>query len=186
MQTQIDKKLNGIDTDAMRRTMDAVSSDPAKGMARFRVSTRWEGGTRSETRVDGWGLGGEWLPKDFAIAIDEPPELLGTNTAPNPQEYLLAAMNACMMATYVGACAIRGVELDSLEIEAEGDLDLRGFLGLDSRVKPGYDELRYTVRVKGRGTQEQFRGVHEWVMARSPNYWNMAYPIRMVPHLVIQ
>jgi len=179
-------KLNGIDTEVMRETTDLVKKGPAKGKARFEVTTAWKGGTKSETRVAGWELGGRQLPKSFRIAIDEPPELLGTNTAANPQEHLLAAANACMMATYVGACAMQGVELESLSIESGGELDLRGFLGLDRNVKPGYDEIAYTVRIRGKGTPEQFERVHQWVMKTSPNYWNMANPIHMKPTLIIE
>jgi hypothetical protein len=100
MQTPlVNAKINGIDTDALKQTMDAVAQDPSKGIAGFQVTTCWKGGTRSATRVAGWELAGQQLAKDFTINVDEPPELLGTNTAPNPQEYLMAAMNACMMAT---------------------------------------------------------------------------------------
>lgn len=182
----LDTLRNGIDTDALKHTMDAVARDPAKGVAGFQVTTRWKGGTRSESRVAGWKLGGQALSKDFVIGIDEPRELLGENTAPNPQEYLLAAVNACILATYVAACAMQGVTLKHLEIETRGTLDLRGFLGLDKNVKPGYDELEYVVRVKGDGTPQQFEAVHKWVMATSPNYWNMAHPIRMKPRLVVE
>jgi uncharacterized OsmC-like protein len=179
-------KLNGIDTDALKATMEAVSQDGSKGIARFQVTTCWKGGTRSETRVEGWSLGGERLAKDFTINIDEPAELLGSNTAANPQEYLQAATNACMMATYVAACSMQGIELEHVEIESSGELDLRGFLGLDKNVKPGYDELEYTVRIKGNGTAKQFEAVHKWVMATSPNYWNIANPIKMKPRLVVE
>jgi hypothetical protein len=63
---------------------------------------------------------------------------------------------------------------------------VRGFLGLDKKVKPGCDEIEYTVRIKGNGTQQQFEAVHNWVMATSPNYWNMANPIKMKPTLVVE
>jgi uncharacterized OsmC-like protein len=187
MQTQLERnQINDIDTDALKQTMEAVSQDPAAGIAGFHVTTRWKGGTRSETSVTGWELGGRRLAKDFTIPIDEPTELLGTNTAPNPQEYLMAAVNACLMATYVAACAMQGIELEHLEIETRGELDLRGFLGLDKSVKPGYDQLDYIVRIKGNGTRRQFEAVHEWVMATSPNYWNMANAVRMKPHLRVE
>jgi uncharacterized OsmC-like protein len=179
-------KVNDIDTAALKQTMEAIKADPAQGIAGFHVTTRWKGGTRSETHVSGWELGGQRRAKNFVIPIDEPPELLGTNTAPNPQEHLLAAMNACMMATYVAACAMQGVELEHLEIETKGELDLRGFLGLDKKVKPGYDELEYVVRIRGDGTPQQFDAVHKWVMATSPNYWNIANPIRLKPRLVVE
>ncbi|MCO6436734.1 MAG: OsmC family protein [Phycisphaerae bacterium] len=177
-------KINGIDTDALKATMEAIRQDHAKGMARFNVTTAWMGGTRSETRVENWGLGGQVLPKNFTIRIDEPPELLGTNTAANPQEYLMAAMNACIMATWVAACSMQGIELESLEIDSCGELDLRGFLGLDKKIKPGYDEIEYTVRIKGNGTPEQYAAVHRWVEATSPNYFNMANAIRMKANVV--
>jgi uncharacterized OsmC-like protein len=187
MATQLSAtKLNGIDTEMLKETMDQVSRDPASGIARFGVTTTWKGGTQSETAVDSWELGGRKMDKQFTIRIDEPAELLGTNTAPNPQETLLAATNACMMATYVAACAMQGIELQSLEIESTGALDLRGFLGLGRNVKPGYDEIEYTVRIKGNGTAEQFERVHQWVMKTSPNYWNMANPIQMKPRLVVE
>jgi len=180
------KEMNGIDTAALRQTMQQISADPKAGVARFGVTTAWKGGTRTETRVKEWSLGGVRHPKNFSITIDEPAELLGENTAPNPQEYLLAAMNACMVATYVAACSMQGIELDSVEIESTGDLDLRGFLGLDKTVKPGYDELSYTLRVRGNGTREQFERVLNWMEATSPNYWNMANAIRMRAKLVVE
>ena len=71
------------------------------------------------------------MQKDFTIRVDEPLELCGTNQFPNPQEYLLAALNACMIVGYVAACALEGITLQELRIETSGDIDLRGFLGLD-------------------------------------------------------
>lgn len=98
----------------------------------------------------------------------------------------MAGLNSCMMVGYVAGCAVRGIELDSISIETEGQLDLRGFLGLDKTVPPGYDEIRYTVRLKGSGTAEQFEEVHQTVMATSPNFWNLSKPIRMRPQLVLE
>lgn len=179
------QELNEIDTAALRRTMQEISANPETGMASFGVTTAWKGGTRTETRVKGWSLGGTPIPKDFTISIDEPHELLGGNTAPNPQEFLLASMNACMVATYVAACSMQGIELESVTIESGGTLDLRGFLGLDKSVKPGYDELSYTLRVRGSGTREQYERVLAWMESTSPNYWNMANAIRMKSRLVV-
>lgn len=178
--------INGFDTDALKQTMDTVRKKPAEGIARFEVTTGWKGGTRSETRVDHWSLGGQSRAKNFTIAIDEPPELLGQNTAANPQEHLLAAMNACMLATYVAACSMQGITLESLEMESSGELDLRGFLGLDKEVIPGYDKLTYAVRIKGDGTPEQFAAIHEWVKKTSPNYFNMASAIQLNGELIVE
>ena len=83
------------------------------------------------------------VPRRFSIDIDEPFELGGGNAFANPQEYLLAALNACMTVGYVAQCAVQGITIEKLEIATEGDIDLRGFFGLDPSVPPGYESLRY-------------------------------------------
>ena len=113
-------------------------------------------------------------------------ELCGTNQFANPQEYLLAALNACMIVGYAAVCALQGIELEELRIETEGDIDLRGFLGIDSSVKPGYDRLRYVVHIKGDATAEQFEKVYEIVKATSPNRFNVATAIALNSKLVVE
>jgi uncharacterized OsmC-like protein len=177
--------INGIDTDALRGAVEAITQNPAQGMTHWQVATHWRGGARSDTRVTAYRIGGQQVPKDFTIRIDEPLELCGTNQYANPQEYLLAALNACMVVTYTAYCALEGIELEELRIETEGDIDLRGLLSIDAAVKPGYDQLRYTVHIKGNATPEQFEKIHRTVMATSPNYFNLANAIPMKPRLVV-
>ncbi len=123
--------------------------------------------------------------ENFRIHVDEPLELCGTNQHPNPQETLFAALNACMVVGYAAGCALEGIELQELRIETEGDIDLRGFLSIDPAVKPGYEQIRYTVHLKGNGTPEQFEKIHRHVMATSPNYFNLANPIPLKSRLVV-
>jgi uncharacterized OsmC-like protein len=137
-------------------------------------------------KFSGFEIGGEKIPRRFSFDIDEPFELGGSNAFPNPQEYLLAALNACMTVGYVAQCAIRGITLQNLEIETEGEIDLRGFLGIDPTVAPGYESLSYTVRIKGDGTEEQFAEIHEAVMATSPNFFNVAHAVALKPTLVVE
>jgi organic hydroperoxide reductase OsmC/OhrA len=171
--------VNGIDTEALGRLVGEIKSDFRKGIAGFRVATHWKGGMRSDTEVDSWSLGGQRVPHRFTVKIDEPRELCGSDAFANPQEYLLASANACMLNTFVAVCALQGVELESLVFESEGELDLRGFLGIDPNVKPGYEELRYTIRVKGNGMPEQYEKAHQAMQALSPNYYNIANGIRL-------
>ncbi len=177
---------NDIDVGALKQVMEEVSKNPSQGIVKFGVTTSWKGGTKSDTHVESYQLAGKEIKRNFTIPIDEPEELLGTNTAPNPQEVLMAAFNACMLVGYVTGCAMKGVELEKVEIETEGELDLRGFLGLDASVKPGYDTIHYTVRIKGNGTKEQFQEVHETVMDTSPNRYNVASPIRLEADLIVE
>ena len=177
--------MNGIDTAALDEIAGRVAADPREGLVRFEVSTAWSGGTRSETRVAAWELGGKRMPRDFAVGSDEPLELLGTNTAPNPQELLMAALNACMTVGYVAGCSVQGIELRSLRLQTSGELDLRGFLGLDPGVPPGYASLRTVVRIDADAPPERLREIHETVLRTSPNRWNLGQPVRMESELVI-
>ena len=178
--------INGIDTDVLRGAIDAITQDPAHAMTRWQATTYWNGGARSETRVTTGMIGGQRIAKNFRIHVDEPLELCGTNQHPNPQETLFAALNACMVVGYVACCALEGIELDELRVETEGDIDLRGFLGIDPTVKPGYDQIRYTVHIKGDATPEQFEKIHRTVMATSPNYFNLATAIPLKSRLVVK
>jgi uncharacterized OsmC-like protein len=171
--------VNGLDLDALGEVVQEIQKDATKALVRFAVSTRWTGQTRSRSTVKGYELAGETIARDFEILADEPQEILGTNSAPNPQELLMSAVNACMTVGYVAGAAVRGITLDRLEIETTGQLDLRGFLGLDDSIPPGYEVIDYVVRIAGNGTPEQFEEIHRTVMQTSPNYFNLARPIRM-------
>ncbi|HLL30868.1 MAG TPA: OsmC family protein, partial [Allosphingosinicella sp.] len=171
------------DLAALDDTVAAVGQDPALGQVAFRVRTEWKGQARSESTVESYTLAGKIIPRSFTIAADEPHELLGTDAAPNPQELLISAVNACMTVGYVAQASVRGITLDSCRIETEGEIDLRGFLGIDETVPPGYRRITYTVFLEGDGTRDQFEDIHQAVMATSPNYFNMAQPIQMVGRL---
>jgi uncharacterized OsmC-like protein len=175
--------INGIDLAALDGTVAAIRDNAACAQLAFRVSTRWKGQTRSESTVKSFTLAGEVVPRSFTIVSDEPHELLGTNSAPNPQELLMSAVNACMMVGYVAESALRGIRLDDCRIETEGELDLRGFLGMDEKVPPGYRRINYTVWLEGDGSREQFEEIHQAVMTTSPNYFNMAQPVQMCGRL---
>ena len=167
--------VNGINVDDLFALIEGVRRDAAKGKTSWRVTTTWQGQARSRAQVEAFG-----------IDIDEPCELGGTNRFANPQEYLIAALNACMVVGYAAQCAVRGITLESLEIETNGEIDLRGFLGIDPAVLPGYENLNYTVRIKGSGTKAEFAEIHAAVMATSPNFYNMSRPVTLRPTLVVE
>jgi len=172
-------RVNGLDLEALGQVVREIERDPKKGMVGFRVHSAWRGQTRSRSTVESYTIGGQEVRRHFDIDVDEPHELLGQNSAPNPQEMLMTALNACIMVGYVAGAAVKGITLEKVEIDTAGELDLRGFLGIDPGVRPGYEAIRYTVRIKGDGTPEQFREIHETVLKTSPNYWNVSRPVRI-------
>jgi len=189
IQAQVKNKatvVNGMNVDDLFALIDGVKQNPAKGKTDWRVTTTWQGQARSRAQVESFHIGGERVPRCFSIDIDEPYELGGSNQFANPQEHLLAALNACMMVGYVAQCAVRGIKLDKLEIETHGEIDLRGFLGIDPAIPPGYEALNYTVRIKGNATKEEFAEIHKAVMATSPNFHNVSRPVDLKPTLVVE
>jgi uncharacterized OsmC-like protein len=176
--------VNGIAVDALRDKAAAIRANPALGRTRWSATTRWVGGTRSDTKISESEFGGERLKKDFTLRVDEPLELCGTNQHANPLEYLLAAMNASMTVGYIAQCALAGIVVKELTIETSGAVDLRGFLGLDDKVKAGFDELVYTVHLKADATPVQLERVHDAVCRTSPNLFNLSQPVRLRSRLV--
>jgi uncharacterized OsmC-like protein len=178
--------VNGINVDDLYALIDNVRREPAKGKTSWHVATTWQGQARSRAEIVGYEIGGEKVPRRFSIDIDEPRELGGSNSFANPQDHLIAALNACMTVGYVAQCAVRGITLESLSIQTDGEIDLRGFLGIDPAVPQGYENLRYTVTIKGNGTKEQFAEVHEAVMATSPNFYNLSRAVALKPALIVK
>lgn len=178
--------VNGINVAALKQAIADIEANPDAGQTTWTVVSRWQGGTRTDHFVDGVDIGGQKIDRQFQIQIDEPGELCGTNDFANPQEYLLAATNACMMVGYSTVAAVMGVQLTKLELEISGDIDLRGFLDIDRSVPPGYERIHYTVRLAGDGTKEQFEKMHEVVQRTSPNYYNISNPIELTSDLVVE
>lgn len=182
---KLPETLNGIVLEQLAQAAELVVSDPREAQVTFRAKSQWQGALRSRTEIEAYELGGKRITRQHAIHSDEPVELLGTNQAPNPQDLLLAALNACMMVGFVAGATNLGVRIDALEIESECALDLRGAFGLDPSIKPGTDKIRYTVRVKGNGTPAQFEEIHQVMMATSPNRFHLANPIAIESKMVV-
>jgi uncharacterized OsmC-like protein len=119
------------------------------------------------------------------VLADEPIELLGQNTAPNPQELLLSALAACMTVGFVAGATAAGIRLDALEILTECAIDLRGALGIDPQIVPGARTVFYTIRVRGNGSREQFEQIHQDVTKTSPNFYHLSQPIELTSTLIV-
>ena len=180
------KMINGINVDDVLTLIEAVKQNPAEGQTHWKVASSWQGGTHMRGYVDSFHLGGQEYKRRHTIDMDEPEQIGGGNLHPNPQEHLMAALNACMMVGYVALCALHGITLEKLEIETEGDIDLRGFFGLDESVPAGCESLSYTVRIKGDGTKEQFAEIDKMVRATSPNFYHITRAIALNPKLIVE
>lgn len=144
--------LNGVDLDTLMGTVEAIKGDPGLGACRFRASNTWLNGNHNRSTVTGfYGARQEIAHRQtFTMDADEPAILAGNDEGANPVEHLLHALASCLTTSMVAHAAVRGIEIEELESELEGDIDLRGFLGLALDVPKGYTEIRVKFRVKAK------------------------------------
>jgi uncharacterized OsmC-like protein len=158
----MDKVRNGVDTAQLFGTLDAISEQPELGRFQFRARNRWIDGAHNQTTIKGFygaGQEDESRHETFAVDAGEPAILLGTDTGPNPAEYLLHALAACLTTSLVYVAAARGVQLREVESTLEGDMDVRGALGLSDDVRNGFERIRVSFRVKGDASAEKLQEV---------------------------
>ena len=142
--------VNGIDLDTLQGTVSAIEKDPELGKCKFRATNKWLDANHNRSTITGfYGAKQEMTHKQaFELHADEPPILAGQDQGANPVEHLLNALAACVTTSMVAHAAVRGIQIEELESELEGDIDLNGFLGLDESVPKGYTNIRVKFRVK--------------------------------------
>jgi uncharacterized OsmC-like protein len=130
--------------------VNAIEQEPDLGKCKFRAHNTWLGGNHNCTTITGFYGAGQDIPhkQTFELHADEPPILAGGDDGANPVEHLLNALAACVTTSMVAHAAVRGIHIEELESELEGDIDLRGFLGLDGTVPKGFTDIRVNFRVK--------------------------------------
>lgn len=151
-ETTMTRSVNGVDIDVLMGTVNAIKAEPELGSCRFRASNKWVGGTQNRSTVTGfYGAKQEMDHKQtFVMDADEPEILAGSDNGANPVEHLLHALASCMTTSMVAHAAVRGIRIEEMESQLEGDIDIRGFLGLAADVPKGYTNIRAKFMVKAR------------------------------------
>lgn len=147
--TEAANVVNGVDLEVLGGTVGAIQADPELGASHFRVSNTWIDGARNESRVTGfYGAAQEIAHRQaFTLIADEPPILAGNDDGANPVEHLLHALASCLTTAMVAHAAVRGIRIEAMESELEGDIDLNGFLGLNPKTAKGFTDIRAKFRV---------------------------------------
>jgi uncharacterized OsmC-like protein len=154
---------NGVDTNTMFATLDAIKAQPEIAQFRFRARNRWLGGAHNRSTIrDFYAACAEDTSRTEAFTLDagEPAILLGADTGPNPAEYLLHALAACVTTSLVYSAAARGVRLTSVESMLEGDLNVQAAMGTNTEdYRNGFERIRMTVTISGDAPAEKLRQV---------------------------
>jgi len=167
---QLAKMVNGVNVDNLFTTIDAIKAAPSIAKFNFRIENRWEGAGQNRSAVNTFHGAGQEISrqKSFILHADEPPVLLGDDSAANPIEYLLHSLAACLTTSMVYHAAARGIEIEEVESSFEGDIDLHGFLDLDPKVRKGYQGIRATFKVKADVPDERLQEIVELGTGHSP------------------
>jgi uncharacterized OsmC-like protein len=161
--------MNGVDTPTLLATINAVGAQPELGKFQFRAKSRWISGTHSESTMHGfYGAGGEHTHiAPYRAEGDHPMVLCGSDAAPSPVEWLLHAIAACLTAGIGNVAAARGIKLSKAEATVEGDIDLRGILGLSKEVRNGFESIRVTFDIAGDAQPDELEQIVQQSKARS-------------------
>jgi uncharacterized OsmC-like protein len=170
MSTTTETIRNGVDTEQLFGTLDAIKAEPSLARFQFRARNRWIEGAHNRTTIRGFYAANREdtsRAEGFVLDAGEPAILLGSDTGPNPAECLLHALAACLTTSLVYVAAARGVHLTEVESTLEGDMDVRGALGLSDEHRNGFEHVRVSFRVEGDAPEEKLREVVERARQRS-------------------
>ncbi len=164
------KIVNGVTVDDLFMTIDAIKATPAIAKFKFRIRNQWLDGSQNKSTVNTFYGADQNLSrsKPFVLEADEPPVLLGKDTAANPVEHLLHALASCLTTSMVYHAAARGIQIEEVESSLEGDIDLHGFLELDRNVRKGYQGIRVDFKIKADVPDEQLQEIVQLGPGYSP------------------
>jgi uncharacterized OsmC-like protein len=164
--------VNGLETEKLMEVVGQVKQNWEKGRTVWKASTKWLSGFKVQT-----------CSRDFTLLADEPEMLCGTNTASNPVEMILQAYGACLTIGYAMNAAVRGITIEDIAVELEGEIDLPGFLGLEPPEKlhmdklPGFKTISAKVSIKADADEKALKELHEQVVGTSPVGITLSRPV---------
>src|SRR6266436_2794333 len=175
---------NGVDLARLTDTIEAVKASPELGRFQFRIQNRWIDCGENRSEVQPFTAGGKVFEHKTPLTLlaDEPDSLLGTDRGANPVEHLLHALASCVTTSMVYHAAARNIPVERVESTLEGDLDLRGFLGIAPEIRNGYQNIRMTLRIKANVSEAQFKELSQLGPRFSPVYDSV---VRGVPVQVV-
>jgi len=174
---QQDTTLNGVNVTKLGQTIEAVKQQPEIAQFKFRARNRWDDGGHNVATIDTfYGTCQEMEHRQpFVMHADEPAVLLGEDNGANPVEFVLAGLSGCMTTTLAYHAAGRGLKIEDIQSEFEGDIDLQGLLGTDPNVRSGYREIRVKFKVKG----DVDEATVQELVRKSPVYDTLANPVKI-------
>jgi uncharacterized OsmC-like protein len=163
---------NGVNVEALLAAREALRSAPEAARFKWRASCKWQNGTHSETKVEGFhGLGQEQKHKtEFSFDADHPEIFASEDHGITPAEFMLVGLASCLTAGVAAVAQNRGIQLRSVEAKVEGSMDIQGILGIDSEVRNGYDDIKVTFHIDADAPRKDIEALVAQSQKRSAVY----------------
>jgi uncharacterized OsmC-like protein len=163
---------NGVNVEALLAAREALKGAPQAAKFTWRASCKWQNGTYSQTKVEGFhGLGEEQKHKtEFSFEADHPEIFASEDLGATPVEYVLVGLASCLTAGVAAVAQNRGIQLRSVEAKLEGSMDIQGILGIDSDVRNGYDDIKVTFNIDADASKKEIEAIVAQSQKRSAVY----------------
>ena len=153
--------------------IETIKNKPEMAKITFQVQTQWQNGDGFKITSTGknFQIGGQTIERReaYTLASDYPDEMGGMSKGPTVCEMCMASIGSCISQTIVAYATMIGVQLDSIRIQTEGDVDIRGFTGVSEDVRPGAEEFRMDIHLESKtASKEQLEKLYELGKKFSP------------------
>jgi uncharacterized OsmC-like protein len=179
-QSMSNGRINGVSPQQLGSLLSTLKDHPDASGARFFVKTEWKGqdehdsgGFCVRSSCKDFQLGGQTIKRNasYNMVFDFPPEFSGEGNGPTVCEVCMSSLGACITQTIVAHATARGISIDSINVDIEGNIDLQGFTGLSTDTRPGAQGFRLKVNIKSTtASQEQIGQLYEIGKKFSPAF----------------
>ena len=163
---------NGVNVQALLDAREALTGAPQAAQFKWRASSKWVNGTHSASTVKSFfGLGEEQSHKtEFSFDADHPELFASEDNGITPVEYVLVGLASCLTAGIAAVAQNREIQLKSVEATLEGDMDVRGILGIDSDVRNGFSNIKVTYNIDADASPDDIKALVAQSQKRSAVY----------------
>src|SRR5215203_1336989 len=155
------KVNNGVNVSALFGAREALEQAPEAAQFKWRASCEWLNGTHSRTAIgDFFGLGAEQSRnKTFTVEADHPQVFAAWDNAPTPVELVLSGLATCLTAGVAAVAQRRGIQLHSVKVTLEADMDLHGILVIDDDVRNGFGAIRVHFNIRADAGEDDIKAL---------------------------
>jgi uncharacterized OsmC-like protein len=158
MTTNVQKPVaNGVNVEALLGARAALTQTPEAAQFKWRATSEWQNGTHTRTTIDGFhGLGSEQKHRQaFQFDTDHPEIFASEDKSATPVEVVLVGLAGCLSAGIAAVAQNRNIQLRSVKATLEAGMDIQGILGIDEKVRNGFDGIKVHYEIDADATPEQ-------------------------------